>query len=82
MNTANTFHCEGATHCSLGGGVKDYTPPAPPKPPALGQAASNAQAQAQGALRRKPQGFQSTILTGGMGDTSVAPGQKKTLLGA
>jgi len=53
--------------------------PKPPAPPTTADAAGAAREQLN---KRKPQGFASTILTGGMGDTSTPNVVKKSLLGS
>jgi hypothetical protein len=66
----------GATHCFKGGGTPK--PPPPPKPPVRGEAATGAAGRLRGLRKRK--GFESTILTSGLGagdETSI----RKTLLG-
>jgi hypothetical protein len=58
---------------------KPQAPTAPPPPPTVADAADSAQ---QRGKIRKGEGYSSTILTGGQGDTSEAPTFKKTLLGS
>lgn len=60
-----------------GGGMP--APPKPPAPPTTNDAAAKARRELD---KRKPQGFASTILTGGLGDSSTGAVQKKTLLGS
>ena len=65
---------------------QDPPPPAPPPAvPTTAQASDNVaaeQAADEARRRRLTGGMSGTVLTGGAGDTSVAPVQKKTLLGA
>ena len=70
-----SLRLKGPEHRCFGGGGSP-TPPKPPAPPKIGDAAKTASQKV-----RKPAGFQSTILTGGMGDSSSAPTAVKTLLG-
>lgn len=59
-------------------------PPPPPPPPEAAKDTDPAIAKARQDERRRAQlaaGRQSTILTGGQGDTSDAKTMKKTLLG-
>ncbi len=65
-----------ATRCHFGGGGKQEVPK-PTKPPTLAEA-SDASATA---AKKKPRGFASTVLTGGLGDTSPVATATKTLLG-
>lgn len=62
------------------------TAPAPPPPaPVVRDYGAEAAAEAAAEKQRKAAavavGRQSTVLTGGMGDTSTAPTTKRTLLG-
>lgn len=61
------------------GGGSVPKPPKPPAPPTTNDAAAGARKELD---RRKPQGFASTILTGGLGDSSTSNSVRKTLLGA
>lgn len=61
----------------MGGGQ-----PSVPKPPAPPTTTDAAQAARDQLNKRKPKGFESTILGGGMGDTSKASVVQKSLLGA
>lgn len=73
-----TRKIEKLVRCEFGGGGPGAPPP-PPKPPMLSNAASaGAKTQYQQAQRK---GFQSTLLTGGLGVPN-AQGVQKTLLGS
>lgn len=56
-----------------------HLPPPPPAPTDTSQAQASADAQRKAA--RAAAGRQSTILTGGLGDYSMAPTKQRTLLG-
>lgn len=61
-------------YCCKGGSAK---PPPPPKPPSPTAASDNLRKREDLNRVRRQNGYQSTILTGGMG----AESSKKTLLG-
>lgn len=69
-----SLRLRGPDHRCYGGGGAP-APPKPPAPPKTGDAAKTAASKI-----RKPSGFQSTILTSGMGDSNSAS-VIKTLLG-
>jgi hypothetical protein len=69
------------TRCCFGGGIPE--PKAPPKPPAPTEAGQNMLSREANLRRQRARGFQSTILTGGLGVTKPSGtfGQPKSLLG-
>lgn len=69
-----------ATRLYKGGGTA--TPPAPPPPPSQVSAADNVKAKKSASAQMKRQGFESTILTSGLGVSTPGDVQSKTLLGS
>jgi hypothetical protein len=68
-----------ATRYFKGGGSP--TPPPPPPPPSQISAAEVVKKNKQADNASRRQGFESTILTSGLGVSSSAPSATKTLLG-
>lgn len=77
-----TFGIDLATKCFMGKGGSAASPPPPPPPPSQVSAADNVKAKKQASGQMKRQGFESTILTSGLGETSPGPTHTKTLLGS